>query len=294
MKRQSKMENKVLITGADGQLGSEVVLYCKSIGVETVSLTRRDADITNKAEVDKFILNSEPTHIIHCAAWTAVDMCEQAPEKAMRINSEGTKNIVSAAKDVGAHVTYISTDYVFDGKKDSPYTEDDLVNPMSIYGMTKLMGERAMRKTDAIVRVSWVCGEKGSNIVKTVLRFASDMPEFSFVGDQFGTPTFADDAAKRIVDLSLNKASGIWHVSNSGVTTWHEFVEKILHFANKEYVKVKKITTEELTPRRPARRPQYSALETIKEQEKMDHWTVPLERLVKKLQQNDALDTAHS
>lgn len=276
------MQNKVLVTGANGQLGTEIVAYCVENSIDVISMTRHNADITDKKSVDKFILYHQPTHIIHCAAWTSVDLCEQAPAKAMKINSEGTKNIVSAAKDVGAHVTYISTDYVFNGEKKSPYTEDDKPSPISVYGVTKLMGERATRKTDAIVRVSWVCGETGSNIVKTVLQIASEEGEMSFVNDQYGSPTFADDAAREIVNISISNSTGIWHVSNSGTTNWYQFVKTILEIADIKNVTVKSITSEELHPKRPARRPQYSALKSTKSI-KMDDWKTPLERLVKKL-----------
>jgi dTDP-4-dehydrorhamnose reductase len=277
------MKNKVLVTGANGQLGSELVSLCKKREIDVISLTREDVDITNRIIVDKFIFTHNPTHIIHCAAMTQVDKCEENPELAMKVNSDGTKNIVSAAKDVGAHVTYISTDYVFNGKKNSPYTEEDKTSPISVYGVTKLMGERSVRETDTIVRVSWVCGENGSNIVKTVIKLSLVNPELAFVNDQFGTPTFTDDAAERILDLTLNKAPGIWHVSNSGVTNWHEFVETALKLAGKDHTKLKAISTDELEPKRPARRPQYSALATIKAQEPMEHWIIPLGRLVKKL-----------
>jgi dTDP-4-dehydrorhamnose reductase len=277
------MAIKILVTGASGQLGSEIVAQCDAMNIDVVPMNRSDADITDSKSVDKFILKHEPTHIIHCAAWTAVDMCERDASKALKINSEGTKNIVNAAKMVKAHVTYISTDYVFDGKKESPYVEGDSEKPISIYGMTKLMGERAMRKTDAIVRVSWVCGENGSNVVKTVLKAAAEGSEMSFVDDQLGTPTFADDAAKKIIEISKNKSSGIWHVANSGVTSWYEFVRAILKFGGFSTELVRPITTEQLEPKRPANRPQRSALETTRANNKMDSWLVPLERLVKKL-----------
>lgn len=278
--------DKILVTGASGQLGSEIVAYGKKAGLNIIASTRENMELGNLNSIDKFIITEKPTHIIHAAAWTAVDKCEEQPKKAMEINAEATVRIVKAAGYVGAHVTYISTDYVFDGKKDSPYTETDKASPLSVYGVTKYMGEKAMRPMDSIIRVSWVCGEVGSNIVKTVLEHSQTSKEMSFVTDQFGSPTFAEDAAELIVKLALRQASGIRHVTNSGSASWYEFVSEIVKQANLD-LKINPITTEELFPKRPARRPMSSILSTEKIAEEgwgqLPPWQDSLKRLLDKL-----------
>jgi dTDP-4-dehydrorhamnose reductase len=278
--------NKVLVTGASGQLGSEIVKYCEKNNIEVIASTRENMDLINLDSIDKFIIGSKPTHIIHAAAWTAVDLCESNPRKAMDINTEATVRIVKAAAYVGAHVTYISTDYVFDGESASPYKETDKPQPISVYGTTKFMGEKSMRPMDLIVRVSWVCGETGSNIVKTVIEHSKTSNEMSFVTDQFGSPTFAEDAASRIVKMSLRQTSGIRHLTNEGSASWYEFVSEIVKQANLD-TEIKPITSEELKPKRPARRPRYSVLSTEKiseeEWEPMPHWKDSLKSLIDKL-----------
>jgi dTDP-4-dehydrorhamnose reductase len=204
--------------------------------------------------------SAKPDVVIHAAAWTAVDACEGDVAKAMIVNGTASKYVADAAHAVGARVVYISTDYVFDGNKPTPYNEDDTPNPQSSYGASKLAGERAMGSDDAIVRISWVCGFHGANMVKTILKLGATMPELKFVDDQIGNPTFADDAARAIVGIATSGLGGTWHVTNQGVVSWYEFAREVLLTAGMDATKVKPISTRDLQPPRPAQRPANSVL----------------------------------
>jgi dTDP-4-dehydrorhamnose reductase len=277
---------KILVTGATGQLGSEIVQRADEHAYEVVALSHKLLDICDEAAVTEAIHVHEPTHIIHCAAWTDVDACERNQIKAERINADGTRYIVLAAGDVGAHVTYISTDYIFDGKKESPYEEYDSPSPLSAYGLTKLQGETCMRPTDAIIRVSSVCGKTGKNILKTILKIAKESSELSFVDDQFSNPTFADDASLKILELAINNSGGIWHVTNQGSTSWYDFAKNVIDFAGID-VPINPIKSATIRNQRPAIRPLNSILRNKRMEdsglELLDHHLVPMERLVRQL-----------
>ena len=281
---------KVLITGANGQLGHELVRASIASGHEVVATSHQTLDITDESAVELAIRTARPDVVIHAAAWTAVDACESDPEKALLVNGTATKYVADAAHAVGAHVVYISTDYVFDGNKNSPYEEDDAPNPQSVYGSSKLAGERALGATDAIVRIAWVCGFYGANMVKTILRLA-EQPQLKFVDDQIGNPTFADDAAAMIVRLAAEKRSGAWHVTNQGDVSWYEFAREVLIAGGFDPDKVAPIKTHELQPPRPAKRPHNSVLNNGSlKNAKIDllpDFRIPLKRLVSQLQQNE-------
>jgi dTDP-4-dehydrorhamnose reductase len=281
---------KLLITGANGQLGHELVRATIAAGHEVVATSHETLDITDKTAVDDVITSARPDVVIHAAAWTAVDACESDPAKALLVNGTATKYIADAAHAVGAHVVYISTDYVFDGSKSSPYDEGDATNPQSVYGSSKLAGERALGATDAIVRIAWVCGFYGGNMVKTILRLA-EQPQLKFVDDQIGNPTFADDAAEMIVRLAIEKRPGIWHVTNQGDVSWYEFAREVLIAGGFDADKVVPIKTHELQPPRPAKRPFNSVLNngSLKRAgiELLPDFRVPLARLVSQIQRNE-------
>ena len=281
---------KFLITGANGQLGHELVRATITAGHEVVATSHETLDITKKSDVDAAITAARPDVVIHAAAWTAVDACESDPEKALLVNGTATKYIADVAHSVGAHVVYISTDYVFDGSKATPYEEGDATNPQSVYGSSKLAGERALGATDSIVRISWVCGFYGANMVKTILRLA-EQPQLKFVDDQIGNPTFADDAAAMIVRLAAEKRPGTWHVTNQGDVSWYEFAREVLIAGGFDPDKVTPIKTHELQPPRPAKRPFNSVLNNASLKnagiDLLPDFRIPLKRLVSQLQQNE-------
>ena len=278
---------KVLVTGAAGQLGTELVDVFARAGHEVAGTTHQTLDICDAVAVMALVEKERPDWILHGAAWTAVDACESDPARAEAVNGEGTRNIVAAAERVGARVLYVSTDYVFDGSKTGPYVESDVPNPQSVYGASKLSGERAMRPTDLIVRISWVCGYHGNNMVKTILRIASTQPSLAFVDDQVGHPTFADDAARGMLTLVEAGAAGIFHLTNQGVVSWCGFARAVLEAAGDDPSRVAAITTADLQPPRPAKRPANSVLDNAAMRDAgfalLDDFRVPLARLIGRL-----------
>ena len=285
---ESEKVVRVLITGSAGQLGTDLVTSAKQSGLEVIATSHADLDITQRDLVSQKIADSSPDAIIHAAAWTAVDLCESDSKKAMSINSDGTANVVSAARQIGARVIYISTDYVFDGTKATPYIESDLPNPQSVYGASKLAGEQKLDlNQDAVVRISWVCGEHGNNMVKTILRLAATSPTLAFVNDQIGSPTFTSDVAPVLIDFATQSRAGIWHVTNQGATSWFGFAQDVLRAAELDPSRVQPIATADLRPQRPAKRPANSVLENAKMRKAnltlLDDYHIPLQRLVDRL-----------
>ena len=261
---------KIVVTGAAGQLGTEVMadLEHRSSTMRSrnahvaIGLDHERVDVSDRDSVLATITAIEPDIVIHPAAFTAVDACEAEVDRAFAINAFGTRNVAEAARIVGAHVLYVSTDYVFDGSSQLPYREWDAPNPQSIYGRSKLGGEQELDPGSTIVRTSWVAGRFGNNMVKTVLRLARQgSGPLRFVDDQHGCPTMAHDLAPTIVDLAIGHRPGIFHVTNQGATTWYEFARAILDFAGLDSRRVEAISASELTPPRPAKRPANSVLE---------------------------------
>ena len=271
---------RVLVTGAGGQLGSDLLdafsgrvppggVRCALYGpegpraasAEVVGVTHADLAVERRLEVLQAVTDVCPQVIVHAAAWTAVDACELDPERAFAVNALGTRHVAEAARRVGAHLVYLSTDYVFDGLAGRPYCEWDDPRPLSVYGRSKLGGERECGAGATIVRTSWVCGARGSNMVKTVLRLAEGEGTLRFVDDQHGSPTFTADLAPAVVTLAAERLGGVFHLTNQGQTTWFGFVRAVLEAAGAEPGRVEAITTAELDPPRPAPRPPYSVLD---------------------------------
>ncbi|WP_282022621.1 dTDP-4-dehydrorhamnose reductase [Priestia flexa] len=252
------MSQKVLITGANGQLGKELVELFNNEGFEVYGFGRDEMDITNQSQVKEIIHRVQPDIVIHSAAHTKVDLAESEPEKAFAINAYGTRNVAVAAEQIKAKLVYVSTDYVFDGTGTEPYDEFSPTSPLGVYGKSKLAGEQFVRDLHSqffIVRTSWVYGKHGANFVKTMLKLGSEKKELSVVADQVGCPTYTLDLATTILELVSTEKYGVYHVSNSGQCSWYEFAKAIFDEAGIE-VQVNPCTTEEFP--RPADRPAYS------------------------------------
>lgn len=249
---------KVVVTGAKGQLGTDLVHLLADRGYEVYGYGREELDITNFEQVKQVISEVNPDVVIHAAAYTKVDLAESEPDQAFLINAYGTRNVAVLSEAVGAKLVYISTDYVFDGTANVPYNEFAPTNPLSVYGKSKLAGEQFVRDLHSkffIVRTSWVYGKHGNNFVKTMLRLAQERDQLIVVHDQIGCPTYTVDLANCILELIQTEKYGIYHVSNSGHCSWYEFAKAIFEEAGIE-VKLNPCTMKDFP--RPAPRPAYS------------------------------------
>ena len=252
---------RLLVTGAGGQLGHDLVAHATAEGDDLFAFTRAQLDVGDRDAVHAAVAASRPDVVVNTAAWTAVDACESDPDRAQRDNSDAVRWLREACDEIGAHLVHVSTDYVFDGMLDRAYREDDPTNPLSVYGASKLAGELAAGPDATVVRTSWVCGANGANMVKTVLRFMHERPTLSFVADQRGCPTFTADLAPLLRRLGTGGYSGIYHATNEGAVSWFEFVRDIVAAAGGDPQMVLPITTADLRPPRPAPRPANSVLE---------------------------------
>jgi dTDP-4-dehydrorhamnose reductase len=254
------MKTKVLVTGAGGQLGIDVVDRIGQEGVVTAA-DHASLDVGDRDAVLGAVGGLGPDIIINCAAWTAVDACEGDPVRAFRDNALSARFLNEAADRFEAHLLTISTDYVFDGSKESPYHEWDEPNPQSVYGASKLGGEREIDGRGCVVRTAWVMGPHGNNMAKTVLRLLDEHDELSFVDDQRGCPSFTGDLADRIWQLASQRQRGVFHLTNAGAVSWFEFVRNVAELSGQDPERIRPITTAELDPPRPAPRPANSVLE---------------------------------
>lgn len=251
---------RILVTGAAGMLG-RAMAPALAAHHQVIALTRGDCDLCDETAVQLAFRLHKPEMVMHLAAFTNVDGCELEPAKAEAVNGLATRNVAKAAKEVGAALLYTSTDYVFDGRSTRPYREDDPPNPLSVYGRTKLAGERHVQEALEryfIVRTSWLFGLGGKNFVTTVLRLAGGQSELRIVNDQRGSPTYTRHLAGKLAELILTRAYGIYHLTGGGDCTWFEFARKIIEFSGCECVQVKPISSTECG--RPAPRPGYSVL----------------------------------
>ena len=263
---------KILVTGANGQLGYDVVKELQKQNIECYGASRQDFDIVDFEATEKFITNYMPDAVIHCAAYTAVDKAEDEQGLCYLVNASATENIAEICRKINAPMLYISTDYVFDGIKEGFYEVDDKPNPINVYGKTKLLGEQAVQRIlnkYFIVRISWVFGEHGNNFVKTMLRLGKERKEINVVADQYGSPTYTADLAPLLIEMIQTDRYGIYHVTNEGVCSWAEFAEEIFKIAGRD-VKVNHITNTEYTT--IAKRPLNSKLS--KENLKAENFSV--------------------
>ena len=252
---------RILITGANGQLGTELMKVLE--GYEVHGFNKDQLDITNPNNVRECMENIEPDVVIHCAAYTNVDGCESNVDLAYKINASGAGYVASECLKIGSAMVYVSTDYIFNGQKGQPYYEFDKPNPINTYGKTKLAGEEIVRSTlkrHYIARTAWLYGTQGKNFVKTMLQLAETQKNINVVNDQTGSPTNVLDLARAIKLLIESKKYGTYHVTNSGSCTWYEFAKKIFELRGIE-IEVNPLTTDQLD--RPAKRPKNSVLKNF-------------------------------
>ncbi len=283
---------KILITGANGQLGHEMrnVLEAEMPG-HTLYTDIEDLDLTNAKTVAAYVTKNEITHIVNCAAYTAVDKAEEDKALCAAVNVDAVKNIANAADAVGAKVIHISTDYVFDGTAHRPYKESDKVNPISQYGTTKRTGETALIALvpdSIIIRTAWLYSPYGNNFVKTMIRLGKERPTLKVVSDQVGTPTYALDLAKAIYKILISHqwVEGIFHFSNEGACSWYDFTKSIHRIAGIRDCEVVPIPTEDYPT--AAARPAYSILDKSRIKATygitIPHWEESLADCIKRIQ----------
>jgi dTDP-4-dehydrorhamnose reductase len=281
----------ILVTGSNGQVGSEIRALHADYPYNFFFTDRSALDITDATAVEKFIEANNINTIINCAAYTAVDKAESDEANADAINHLAVKNFALTCKEKNIKLIHISTDYVFDGKNYKPYTEEDTTNPEGIYGKTKLDGEKALLHVSPanslIIRTSWVYSSFGANFVKTMLRLGREKEHLGVIYDQVGTPTYARDLARAILDILpniKNEKTEIYNYSNEGVLSWYDFAKEIMRMAKLE-CKVNPIETKEYPT--PATRPHYSLLNKSKIKQEfgitIPYWKDSLDECLKTL-----------
>ncbi len=282
----------IIVTGANGQLGQELQSLAKEYANYKFVWTDKDEmDITNIDSVKNVFEENRPTLCINCAAYTAVDKAEDdGKELCKKINVDGVKNLAKTCKEYNAKMIHISTDFVFDGKKNTPYAEDDTTNPISVYGETKRESEQVClqeNKESIIIRTSWLYSEFGANFVKTMLKLTKEKQRLNIIADQIGTPTYARDLAKAILDIVAKDWSGkkgIYHYSNEGTASWYDFTQTIKEYSQND-CDIKPIPTEQYPT--PAERPKYSVMDKTKIKETFDisipYWRDSVKKCIEKL-----------
>lgn len=276
----------VLVTGATGQLGSDIVDELNRRGIPNIGVGSADLNITDDTAVTKFFNSHKLSYVIHCAAYTKVDLAEDEKKLNFEINVRGTSNIVSECQKNNLPLVYFSTDYVFGGSGDKPFKEDDETNPLCEYANAKYQAEQEVKKLDKyfIIRISWVFGKNGNNFIKTMLKLSEIKTELNIVSDQIGSPTYTYDVAKAVVDMISTDKYGIYHLTNEGYVSWADFAREIFKKTNKS-VKVNNVTTEEYNAK--AKRPKNSRLDKTKYInagfKKMPTWQDALDRYLKEI-----------
>lgn len=294
---------RVLVTGAGGQVGvdlQDVLAGHIPLGgtasfqpdgqaiapdeFSVVALTHHDLDITDEGAVHRSLATTRPDVVVHLAAYTAVDRAENDVQNCFAVNCDATGYLSDAAHAIGAHLIAVSTDYVFDGLKGTSYVEEDETNPLSVYGTSKRDGEWRCRLEDTIVRTSWVMGVRGKNVLHAIADRASSGQTVRFVNDQTGTVTVASDLARALTTLVRSRPGGLWHVANTGTTTWFDIAEFAGRTLGRGDDFATAIATSELSPAPLAHRPERSDLNTSKWQAHfaaMPRWTDGVERLLR-------------
>lgn len=254
---------RLLVTGGAGMLGQAVAAVATRLGHDVVALSRTELDITDREHVRRVVAAAEPGAVVNCAAWTDVDGAETAEAAATAVNGVGAGNLARAAAENGARLVHVSTDYVFDGRKESPWVESDPVGPIGAYGRSKLAGEEevvASTTDHAIVRTAWLFGAGGRNFVDTMLALGAERDEIDVVADQIGSPTWSAHLAEALVELAERRDDvGIFHAAGSGACSWFELAVEVFDCAG---VRCRVLPTTSERYSRPAPRPAYSVLDT--------------------------------
>lgn len=257
---------RLLVTGAGGMLGHDVVAAGRRAGLSVTGLTREELDVTDAVAVREAFASVRPQLVINCAAYTDVDGAESAEQTATDVNCGGAANLAAAANQAGAFFVHVSTDYVFDGTASEPYTTDSPTNPLGAYGRSKLAGEEAIAGTGATVRSSWLFGRNGRNFVDTMLRLGAERDEVTVVDDQIGCPTYTGHLAGALIQIAVEKRSGLQHVAGSGSCSWYDLAVAAFEETGTD-CRVQRMSTADLD--RPAPRPAYSVLACDIE---LPHW----------------------
>lgn len=279
---------KVLVTGAKGQLGTDLMNELAKRGIEGIGVDVQEMDITDAKACRRVIKNSGADAVIHCAAYTAVDAAEDNVDLCRRINGEGTRNVAQACKEADVKLMYISTDYVFDGQGTRPWEPNDERHPLNVYGQTKYEGELAVEELSDkyfIVRIAWVFGVAGKNFIKTMLRLGKERGAVSVVDDQIGSPTYTYDLARLLVDMIQTDKYGRYHATNEGLCSWYEFAKEIFRQAGMD-VPVTPVSSDQFPAK--AARPSNSRLskEKLSENgfERLPAWQDALGRFLKEIE----------
>jgi dTDP-4-dehydrorhamnose reductase len=270
------MNSKILVTGANGQLGNEIRRICRNFpGLEFIFTDVDMLDITNPDAVSVFMEASKPAIVVNCAAYTNVDGAEENVKNVRKINSLAPQVLAAACAMQDAFLIHISTDYVFDGESTNPYTEEDETNPISVYGNSKLEGEEKIKTVFdnyLIIRTSWMYSEFGHNFVRSIIALAKERESLTIVNDQIGSPTYARDLANCIIDIIIKSIlnpkaylPGIYHYANQGTCTWYDFAQEILNITGIKGCKLIPVSTDQYPA--VAKRPKYSVLDTSKVRE---------------------------
>ena len=285
---------RVLVTGAKGQLGSDLLCELSNRNIDAIGIDIDDLDITDakatKEVIEKINADKKLDAIIHCAAYTAVDAAQDNEALVTKINADGTKNIAEVAKALDLSMMYISTDYVFDGEGERPWEPDDKRAPLNIYGMTKYKGElyvEELLEKYFIVRISWVFGLQGNNFIKTMLRLGKERGAVSVVNDQIGSPTYTPDLSRLLADMILTDKYGRYHATNEGLCSWYEFACEIFKQAKLD-VKVTPVSSDAFPVK--AKRPHNSRMDKSKLTENgfelLPGWQDALSRYLSELEKN--------
>lgn len=280
---------KILVTGAKGQLGHDIMNELSKRSIEALGVDVDVMDITDASACESVITASKADAVIHCAAYTAVDAAEENEELCRRVNGQGTANIAKVCKALDIKMMYISTDYVFDGQGERPWEPDDYRDPLNVYGQTKYEGELAVEeqlKKYFIVRIAWVFGVNGSNFIKTMLRLGKEKGAVSVVNDQVGSPTYTYDLARLLVDMILTEKYGTYHATNEGLCSWYDFAVEIFKQAGMDQVQVTPVDSSAFNAK--AKRPQNSRMSKEKLTEcgfeRLPEWKDALRRYLQAIQ----------